>query len=92
MDYPNKVNGKKCANSIIDAMATWNVLSISMHRMNPEVTEENIEHMTGIAVSLIVCKDALLKLAEEFGLDAEYSKKEEIILLNGKVCMPVLKD
>ena len=23
--------------------------------------------------------------------DAEYSKKEEIILLNGKVCMPVLK-
>ena len=33
----------------------------------------------------------LQSLAEEFGLDAEYSKKEELILLNGKVCMPVLK-
>ena len=91
MGYPKKVNGKKCANNIIDAMATWNVLSISMNRMNPEVTEENIDHMAGIAISLIVCKDALLNLAEEFELNAEYSEKEDIILLNGKICEPVLE-
>ena len=91
MDYPKSVSGKKCTNYIIDAMGTWNVLSISMHRMNPEVTDKNVDFMTGMAVGLIVCKDALIKLAEEFGLNVEYSAKEDVILLNGKICEPVLE-
>lgn len=91
MGYPKNVNGKKCVNNIIDAMGTWNVMHISMNRINPEVNDENIQYMTGIVFALIVCKNALLKLANEFELDAEYSEKEGVILLNGKICEPVLK-
>ena len=47
--------------------------------------------MTGMAVALIVCKDALIRLAKEFDIDAEYSKKEEVILHKGKICMPVIE-
>ena len=92
MEIPKKVNGKKCIDNIINAIAAYNAAELALHRLNPEIKPWEAELASGLALGLVLEARSLVELAHEFGINADISEKERLILVDGKVCKPSFKN
>ena len=87
MEVPKKVNGKECQQKILRIIALLNMHIIGMRKWNPEVDDDScVIHATAVAMSQIVMAKELVALAKMFDINAELSSKEDLILVDGKVC------
>ena len=92
MEIPKKVNGKECVDNIINAMAAYNAATLALDRLNPEIKPWEAELASGLAIGLVLEARSLVELAHAFGINADISEKERLILVNGKVCKPSFKN
>lgn len=89
MEIPKKVNGKECVENLINAMASYNGAHLSLNHI---VKPSDVEYAIGLAASMILMSQSLVDMAKEFGINAELSEKEHVILVDGKICTPSMKD
>lgn len=94
MEIPKKVNGKECVENLINAMASYNGAHLSLnHIFKPSIFKpSDVEYAIGFAASMILMSQSLVDMAKEFGINAELSEKEHVILVDGKICTPSMKD
>lgn len=86
MELPKKVNDKECRENILKAISTYNMTLIAMRRWNPEVRPWDRTDAAAYGASKIILADELITIAKMFNINAEFSKKEDCILVDGKLC------
>lgn len=86
METTKKINGNECRNNILKAISTYNMMLKAMRRWNPEVRAFDTMDATAMAMSQILLAQELCDIAAMFDIKAEFSRKEDCILVDGKLC------
>ena len=86
MEVPKKVNGRECKDLIVKSIASLNKIVRSFYNIHPDFTMETAHDFVDMFAGQSVATDSLIRLADMFGIDAEYSEKEDTILISGKTC------
>ena len=86
METTKKINGNECRNNILKAISTYNMMLKAMRNWNPEVRAFDRMDAAAYGMTQIVLAMKLVDIAKMFDIKAEFSRKEDCILVDGKLC------